>query len=296
MVTWYDEPFSISLLTLALNFLFAFVFTMEAVMKITALGKNYFKDGWNKFDFSIVIGTIFGIVFNYMSSVNVGTSTSIIRSFRIFRVLRLVKKAKALRLMFTTFIVTLPALINVGGLLFLLLYLFSILGMNLFGTVKVAEPINDHANFQTFVNSFITLIRVATGENWHYILWAMERDKSVDFFCIPSPTYQDYIENGSKTVGCGIFSAKVFFFFYTLVVKLIFLNLFIAIILQGFEDTNQREQSNFNNDVNDGFKEKWADFDPHASSFIEKEQFVDFLYHLGPPLGLKEEEISRKQK
>jgi hypothetical protein len=83
--------------------------------------------------------------------------------------------------MFTTFIVTLPALINVGGLLFLLLYLFSVLGMNLFSTVKIAEPINDHANFQSFINSFITLIRVATGENWHYILYAMSRENSLTF-------------------------------------------------------------------------------------------------------------------
>ena len=87
----------------------------------------------------------------------------------------MIKKAKSLKLMFTTFIVTLPALINVGGLLLLLLYVFAILGMNVFATVKLASPVNGHANFASFVNSFTTLIRMATGENWHYIAYSMSR-------------------------------------------------------------------------------------------------------------------------
>jgi len=43
--------------------------------------------------------------------------------------------------------VTIPALVNVGGLLMLLLYLFSVLGMMLFGQVKNDLPLHDNANF-----------------------------------------------------------------------------------------------------------------------------------------------------
>ena len=137
MLKWYDQPQSVTDLTEGLNYMFAGIFTMEAMIKIFAHGKTYFKDGWNLFDFVIVIGTFVGIIISQTTTVEVGPSTTIVRSFRIFRVFRLVKRAKSLKLMFTTFIVTLPALANVGGLLMLLLYLYSILGMYLFSEVKI---------------------------------------------------------------------------------------------------------------------------------------------------------------
>ncbi len=67
--------------------------------------------------------------------------------------------------------------------------------------------------------------------------------------------------------------------------KLIFLNLFIAIILQGFDDTNQRENKLFNNDTATVFRDKWAEFDPDGISFIPLTQLNDLLFELGPPLG-----------
>ena len=53
------------------------------------------------------------------------------------RVLRLVNRAKQLRMIFTTLLVTIPSLANVGGLLILLMFLFAVLGMNFFGTVML---------------------------------------------------------------------------------------------------------------------------------------------------------------
>lgn len=66
---------------------------------------------------------------------------------------------------------------------------------------------------------------------------------------------------------------------------MIFLNLFIAIILQGFEDTNQRENSVLNNDIAAYFQEVWSKFDPKGTSLLPVEKLEDFLYKLGPPMG-----------
>jgi mannitol-specific phosphotransferase system IIBC component len=41
-----------------INNLFMVIFTCEAVMKISAMGCDYFRDSWNKFDFTVVVGTI----------------------------------------------------------------------------------------------------------------------------------------------------------------------------------------------------------------------------------------------
>lgn len=143
----YGESQEMTEITNILNEFFVCFFTLEAVIKIIAFGKAYFKDVWNVFDFFVVLGSIAGIFINYFFKFNLGQSASLFRAFRIFRVLRLIKRAKSLRIMFTTLVVTLPALVNVGGLLLLLIFLYSILGVSLFAEVKMQAPLHSHANF-----------------------------------------------------------------------------------------------------------------------------------------------------
>ena len=70
-----------------------------------------------------------------------------IRTFRIGRVLKLVKSAKSLRMIFNTFYLTLPSLANVGALALLFLFTYSVLGIQLFASVKLNGPLDRHANF-----------------------------------------------------------------------------------------------------------------------------------------------------
>lgn len=133
-------------------------------------GQIYFNDGWNVFDFLIVIGSFVSIALTLSTSLAIGGATTIIRAFRISRIFRLVKRAKSLRLVFNTFIVTLPAMANIGSLLGLLLYLYSIIGVLLFGEVKRNGIFNENMNFESFSNAFITLFTVATGDSWNLIM------------------------------------------------------------------------------------------------------------------------------
>ena len=58
-VTWYNEPKSVTYITIALNYFFSSVFILEVILKLVGLGiKPYFKDNWNRFDFIVVIITI----------------------------------------------------------------------------------------------------------------------------------------------------------------------------------------------------------------------------------------------
>jgi hypothetical protein len=107
----------------------------EAVLKIIAFDIDYFKRGWNVFDFIIVALSFSSIFISKNSKLNLKGATSVVRTFRVGRVLRLVKKARSLKIVFNTVVVTLPALANVGGLLILLLYLYSVLGVYLFAEV-----------------------------------------------------------------------------------------------------------------------------------------------------------------
>ena len=89
------------------------------------------------FDFAIVIMSIVEIIVQHAAS---SIDLSIITLFRIFRVgriLRLINGAKRLRVIFSTFILVLPQVVNIGALLFLFIYIFAILGVQLFAKVTI---------------------------------------------------------------------------------------------------------------------------------------------------------------
>ena len=218
------------------NFAFSVVFLLEAIIKLLAFGTRYFRDNWNIFDFIIVIGSVFFIVLKQGLGLPLPIgATQVIRALRIGRILKLFRNLKSLQVIFSTFLNTIPALVNTGGLMFLVIYIFSVIGMNLFARVKLQAPMHRWLNFQTVPNSLLTLFRVATGENWNDVMYALGSGNTISYQCIENPTYQDYVDAGFKPVGCGNkYLAGTFFYTYILLVTLIFLNIFIAIILGGY--------------------------------------------------------------
>ena len=127
--------------------IFNVIFTLEAAIKIVGFGFNYFKSSWNLFDLFIVLGTYAGIFLLQIFGVNLGPVSTILKTFRIGRMLRLFRRNKSLKTIFHTFIVTLPALGNVGFLLMLFLFIYALLGVNLFAPVKLNGAYDTHANF-----------------------------------------------------------------------------------------------------------------------------------------------------
>jgi len=268
-LNWYQRPNFMENMLEIVNYAFTAIFTIEAVIRIYGLGpRYYFKDNWNIFDFIILVGSYIGILIEASTSISVGVQTTILRAFRISRMLRLVRKAKSLNIIFETFLITIPALANIGGLLLLFLYLYAVIGVSLFAPVKLQENLNHHANFKSFLSSFLTLFRASTGEGWNDIMHDITRGENPLFQCIDNPTYEDYKRAG-QTVGCGSAYGQVFFTSFILIVQLIFLNLFIAIILQGFDFMNKKANMILKDEVLNDFKEQWSKFDNKGTGFID---------------------------
>lgn len=57
------------------------------------------------------------------------------------------KRARVLKLITDTFIVTLPHLLNVGGLFLIVMYIYAIFGVHLFATIKHNTNIDERWNF-----------------------------------------------------------------------------------------------------------------------------------------------------
>ena len=92
-------------------------------------------------------------------------------------------------------------------------------------------------NFQSLRSALVTLMLIATGDGWNDIMYGLGMDED----CVENPTYQDYIHAGNETVGCGNYSLSCFYFFsFVILISLIFLNLFMAIIMNGYFDTGDR--------------------------------------------------------
>jgi len=176
------------------------VFTIEAILKLIAFKLRYFREGWNTFDFLIVLGAYVGIIISLYSKVAVGAAATTIRAFRIARIVKLFRKNKKLSVIFKTFILTLPAMANVGGLMMLFVYIYAVLGVFLFAPIKYNNELNQYVNFSNIGNAMLALFRVSTGENWHLLLAALYQRKTLDYQCIESADYEDYIRAGKNSV------------------------------------------------------------------------------------------------
>ena len=99
------------------SYLCAAVFIAEAVILLIGLGVfGYFKKRWNRFDFFCGATSIIGF------AANAGGGASVLRILRLARIFRLVRKLKGLRMLFNTLVMSLPGLVNIGSLLFLLCF------------------------------------------------------------------------------------------------------------------------------------------------------------------------------
>jgi hypothetical protein len=125
------------------NYAFAVIFFLEALVKLVAHGhRYYFSDKANCFDFVIVIFSIFSSIFSLMFRVDFGASATFIRALRISRVFQFVSLARQIKILFETMVVTFPSLTNIGGLLLLFLYIYSVLGVFIFAEVQLQENLD----------------------------------------------------------------------------------------------------------------------------------------------------------
>ncbi|XP_048782694.1 sodium channel protein type 4 subunit alpha [Lagopus muta] len=266
-----------------INLVFIVIFTGECVLKMFALRYYYFTIGWNIFDFVVVILSIAGIVLSDIIEKYFVSPTlfRVIRLARIGRVLRLIRGAKGIRTLLFALMMSLPALFNIGLLLFLVMFIYSIFGMSNFAYVKKEAGIDDIFNFETFGNSIICLFQITTSAGWDGLLSPILNSGPPD--CDPN------LENpGSSVKGnCGNPSIGIFFFCsYIIISFLIVVNMYIAIILENFNVATEESSEPLCEDDFDMFYETWEKFDPDATQFIAYSTLSDFVDTLQEPLKI----------
>jgi hypothetical protein len=269
-----------------INYVFAGIFFVEAAMKLYVLRRCYFRDGWNKFDFVCVLATLFGILLDEVFKVPLGAATNAIRLFRIARLFRLLRFAKGLNQIFVALILTIPKLFNVGVILIILLGLFSVMGMHMFGKTHALGPHDAHANFRTLMRSVLTLFRCMTGEGWNELMHSLAKDSHYFAVVMGEPCIADMqitaanfasleerclIEN---PVGCGQAPMSfTYFVVYTCTITFVILNLFVAVVLEGFDGSAVGEEEAIVHKCID----VWMRFDTNVELTLPVHVVKDFI-------------------
>uniref|UniRef100_A0A7S1IVH8 Ion transport domain-containing protein n=1 Tax=Eutreptiella gymnastica TaxID=73025 RepID=A0A7S1IVH8_9EUGL len=256
-------------ITATVNQVFGFIYLLECILKIVGYGwSGYIRDSWNKFDFCIVVFGTSGMIVNFISAGDIGIGT-LFRVARLGRILRVLKMKKGIRTLVRTLVLSVPSLANVGGLLFLLYFLYALLGVKLFGGVRRGENLNQDANFEDMPHAMLLMVRMSTGEAWNSIM----ADCMVqEPFC--SEQFAD----------CGVPTAPIFFVSFVLLGMFILLNLFIAVILDNFMEVSEEEDLGVH-DAIQNFCRVWGKFDPRRRLHMPTQKIPEFLVMIGPPFG-----------
>ncbi|XP_053120686.1 sodium channel protein type 5 subunit alpha-like [Hemicordylus capensis] len=256
-----------------INILFIAIFTAECVMKLVALRYYFFLNGWNIFDLVVVIMSIIG---NVLSGIVVSFSPTlfrVIRLVRIGRILRLIRSAKGIRTLLFALMMSLPALFNIGLLLFLVMFIYAIFGMSNFANVVWEAGIDDMFNFETFANSMLCLFQITTSAGWDGLLSPILNTGPP--FCDPNKG-----NCGNPAVGI------IFFVTYIIISFLIVVNMYIAVILENFNVATEESTEPLGDDDFEMFYEVWEKFDPLATQFIKYSVLSDFAHALSEPLRI----------
>ncbi|KAF6199055.1 hypothetical protein GE061_007080 [Apolygus lucorum] len=233
---FYMMPKELTYALKIFNYFFTAVFILESIMKLVALGiKLYMKDKWNQLDVAIVILSIVGIILEEMESNIIPINPTIIRVMRVMRiarVLKLLKMAKGIRALLDTVMQALPQVGNLGLLFFLLFFIFAALGVELFGRLECSDEhlcqgLGEHAHFSNFGMAFLTLFRVATGDNWSGIMKDTLRTD-----CDDKP---DCVRNCCVS---GI--APIFFVIFVLMAQFVLVNVVVAVLMKHLEESHKQ--------------------------------------------------------
>uniref|UniRef100_A0A8C5GC97 Voltage-dependent T-type calcium channel subunit alpha-1H-like n=1 Tax=Gouania willdenowi TaxID=441366 RepID=A0A8C5GC97_GOUWI len=230
----YNQPRYLEEVLKYCNYVFTFIFVIEALLKLAAFGiQRFFKDRWNQLDIAIVALSIMGITLEELKMsaalpIN-PTIIRIMRVLRIARVLKLLKMAKGMRALLDTVMQALPQVGNLGLLFMLLFFIYAALGVELFGKLECnennpCEGLSRHATFENFGMAFLTLFRVSTGDNWNGIMKDTLREcHPEDRHCLP---YLPLV-------------SPIYFVTFVLMAQFVLVNVVVAVLMKHLEESNK---------------------------------------------------------
>ncbi|KAL3320303.1 hypothetical protein Ciccas_001018 [Cichlidogyrus casuarinus] len=228
----HQQPEELTGILESSNRFFTILFLVEMILKILGEGPiGYLSNGFNLFDGIIVVISVAEL---FMMNGHNPSGLSVLRTFRLLRILKLVRFLPALRRQLLVMLRTMDNVATFFALLVLFIFVFSILGRTIFGgkfcshlngspcsCADMQAPVNDckcdRANFDKLHWALVTVFQILTQEDWNIVLYTgMSRTSSwAALYFVALMTFGNYV----------------------------LFNLLVAILVEGFssERTNKSE-------------------------------------------------------
>ncbi|XP_068434908.1 voltage-dependent T-type calcium channel subunit alpha-1I isoform X1 [Clinocottus analis] len=239
----HNQPDQLTNVLEICNIVFTSMFTLEMILKLTAFGFfEYLRNPYNIFDGIIVIISVCEIIGQADGGL------SVLRTFRLLRVIKLVRFMPALRRQLVVLMKTMDNVATFCMLLMLFIFIFSILGMHIFGCkfslkTDAGDTVPDRKNFDSLLWAIVTVFQILTQEDWNMVLY-----------------------NGmASTSPC----AALYFVALMTFGNYVLFNLLVAILVEGFQAEGDANRS-------------YSDDDRSSCNFEENDKQKDSL-HLSDP-------------
>uniref|UniRef100_A0A671WIU0 Calcium voltage-gated channel subunit alpha1 Ia n=1 Tax=Sparus aurata TaxID=8175 RepID=A0A671WIU0_SPAAU len=167
----HNQPDELTNVLEICNIVFTSMFTLEMILKLTAFGFfEYLRNPYNIFDGIIVIISVCEIIGQADGGL------SVLRTFRLLRVIKLVRFMPALRRQLVVLMKTMDNVATFCMLLMLFIFIFSILGMHIFGCkfslkTEAGDTVPDRKNFDSLLWAIVTVFQILTQEDWNMVLY-----------------------------------------------------------------------------------------------------------------------------
>ena len=170
-----------------------YVFALEIFLKLVVYRVQFFRLGWNWFDF-VVVG---------ISLIPGAGAFSVLRALRVLRVLRLLHVVPVMRRITEALLKALPGMGAIVAVLALVTYVAAVMATNMYGDTETGEV---RQLFGDLPSSALSLFQVMTMDGWRF-------------------------EVVQKVIDDGHPMAWLFFLIFIFVASFAILNLFIALVV-----------------------------------------------------------------
>jgi len=157
-VSSYNIPNQYTVLLDYFDYAITIFFLIEILIRIFAEANHpirFFKNGWNVFDFIIVVVSLV--------PVDGASSAFVARLLRIIRILRIITVVPAFRHIIESIFKSIPRVSFIALLMFIVIYIWAAIGTLLFGET-------DPENWRNIGIAALTLAQVATYDDWAAIM------------------------------------------------------------------------------------------------------------------------------
>uniref|UniRef100_W5KQJ1 Cation channel sperm-associated protein 1-like n=1 Tax=Astyanax mexicanus TaxID=7994 RepID=W5KQJ1_ASTMX len=199
----------------AIESCFLGIYLMEMLLKLLALGHNYFRDPWNIIDFLITVLRVVDFLLPFMLSTSIHPPVKkAARAIRAFRLLKAIRSIGRIQVLLTTLVQSLPSIASTSFLMAMVLIMFTV-----FLRVLYADTVP--VSFGTFARTISTLFQVLTLDDWAMV-------------------YENSYSKGAPHV-------MIFLVVFIVIENLILLNFILAVLVDNIgitiENANRRAKA-----------------------------------------------------